>query len=121
MYHLARVLRVFKADEKEVLGADNTVQAMVETWDENVFTFMVHPMLNDKVRSHDIVLVEYDFMGGNRQPRQTIVKVLRGKAAEEGWKKMSSYLDQMKKRHTQAPSQPFDLALPLNPQDNMVR
>ena len=120
MFHLGRVIRVFREDNKDVIGADNTVQAMVDMWDENTFTFMVHPMLNNKIKAHDIVLVEYDFMGGNRQPRQTIVKILRGKAAEDSWKRMTGYLDNMKRR--QAPAMPPQLPLDIQlPHDNMVR
>ncbi len=120
MYHLGKVLKVFKSNEKDILGADNTVQVMAEMWDENMFTFMVHPMLNEHIKVNDIVLVEYDFVGGNRQPRQTAVKVLRGKVGEESWKKMAVYFDQLRRKQTQSSGNPLALDLAL-PQDNMVR
>ncbi len=120
MYHLGKVLRVFSTDSKDILGADNTVQAMVEMWDENTFIFMVHPMLNPKLKANDIVLVEYDFMGGNRQPRQTVVKILRGRTAEDCWKKMTHYFAEIKRKQSpaQVPQLPFDIG--MSP-ENMVR
>jgi len=41
MYHLGKVLEVFRPNDKEVVSADSSVQATLRMWDENVLTMLV--------------------------------------------------------------------------------
>jgi len=108
MYHLARVLKLFHPDDKDIVAGDAAVQALLEMWDENVLTFRVHPLLSGKIKAGDIVLVEYDFKGP-RIPDNTVVKIVRGKTAKDAWQKMKDYFAGVKKRMPAATLPPLEL------------
>lgn len=95
MYHPGRVIDVFSPRDKNIDSVDNTTQAMLEMWDENLITVLVEPHLNEKLRKEDIVLVDYRPMQGRPIPKMTVVKLLRGTSAKNLW---TVYKDFYKKR-----------------------
>ncbi|MBI2578260.1 MAG: hypothetical protein HYW26_00965 [Candidatus Aenigmarchaeota archaeon] len=109
MYHPGRVLKIFSAKDREVKG-DATTQALVEMWDENLFTFAVDAKIAADVKEGDIVLVDYTSVSqSSHMPRHVIVKILRGKTADAIWKEYKKYDDKKKralaKQAAQAASQ----------------
>lgn len=83
MYHPGRVLKLF-APKKDSIG--DGLQAMIDMWDENLFTFAVDQRIADKIKEGDVVLVDYNPMAANSPHlRRTVVKILRGKSGEDTW------------------------------------
>lgn len=107
MFHPGKVLVVFSPSEKLVEAADSSVQALLEMWDGNVQTVSVDSNISSKVKSGDIVLVDYTATGnGQPVPKLMVTKILRG---EIGKKALSEY--ERFKKHAGArgkrPEEPF--------------
>lgn len=96
MYHPGRVIEVFSTRDKNIESIDNTTQAMVEMWDDNLITVLVEPHLGDKVRKEDVVLVDYRPLPNVTVPRMTVVKVLKGTLARQAW---TTYRDHFMKKN----------------------
>ncbi|RJQ17242.1 hypothetical protein C4573_04285 [Candidatus Woesearchaeota archaeon] len=85
MFHPGKVINMLQG--KDVINSDESIQAVVEMWDKNILTFSVHPKLVDKVKEGDTVLVDYRPINERIPvPRHVIIKVLKGKKADEVWK-----------------------------------
>lgn len=94
MYHPGKVVKIFSPKDKDVIAADDAVHALVDMWDDNVFTVVVDARIADKIREGDIVIVDYYPIAPQSQiPKRVIVKILRGKASEILWKKYSEFKD----------------------------
>jgi hypothetical protein len=82
VFHPGVVKKVLKSG-KDVVRAATGVEAIVEMWDENVFTVPVEAKISTAVKEGDVVLVDYAPVSqSNPAPRQVVTAVLRGKAAE---------------------------------------
>jgi len=109
MFHIAKVVFVFKPENKDIISADSSVQATVEMWDENILTINVKPGLGEKIKEEDIVLVDYAPSSANIPvPKQIAVKILRGTAAKKAWEKYSEFNEKKKRESSEynAPSLP---------------
>ncbi len=92
MYHPGKVMRLFSPKDKEVLSADDNLHALVEMWDENIFTVLVDAKLAAKIREGDVVIVDYYPISPQSQvPKRVVTKVLRGKASEALWTAYKAY------------------------------
>ena len=100
MYHIGKVLEVYSSDDKSIVSFDNTVQTMLDMWDENLITVGVDPHLSKSLKKDDIVLVDYT----NTQtgPRMLVVKVLKGEIAKRSWKQYKEQFEKM--RSSKGPS-----------------
>ncbi len=97
MYHPGKVVEVFSPkDKKSVESIDNSIQALLEMWDDNLITVLVEPQLDGKIKKDSIVLVDYRPMPDKAVPRMSVVKVLRGETAKATWNR---YRDHHKKRN----------------------
>jgi hypothetical protein len=106
MFHVGKVLRVFKASEKEVIGDDSTVQAMLVMWDENLLTVSVKAGIGSLIKENDIVLVDYSPSSANIPvPKQVATKILRGETAKKTWKEYADFFE--RKKREQEFSQPL--------------
>lgn len=94
MYHIGKIIKVFKPFSDDSKSADNSVQAHLEMWDENEIIVLVHPALNAEVKEKEFALVRYT------QPEPMVVKVFKQKEGKELWDKMQEYSER-KKRATQ--------------------
>jgi len=92
MYHVGRVLEVFAGDDKGVVAFDNTAQALLDMWDENMITVAIDSHLTKSIKKDDVVLVDYT--ATQTGPRMVIVKILRGEVAKRTWK---NYKDNFEK------------------------
>ena len=103
MFHVGKVLRVFKANEKEVLAEDSSIQAMVLMWDENLLTVSAKPGIGSQLKENDIVLVDYSPVSQNSPvPKQVITKILRGETARKTWKAYEDFKLSKKKEKENA-------------------
>ena len=93
-YHIARVVEVLRPNQRDVLSADSKTQAVVETWDDNVVTVEVTPKLASKVKSGDLVLLDYNPISQKIiMPRKVIVKIIKGEKARRIWEKYKQFLN----------------------------
>jgi hypothetical protein len=99
MYHPGRVIEVFSSKDKDVESAEETTQATLEMWDENIITFLVAKKIAGKIKKGDIVLVDYRLISEKVPvPRHVIVKILKGEKGEEVWGKYKEFYENRKKR-----------------------
>lgn len=88
MYHPGRVIEVLSSKEKDIESAEETTQATLEMWDENIMTFLVAPKIADKIKEGDVVLVDYRLISEKvPAPRHVVIKILKGKKGKEVWNK----------------------------------
>ena len=108
MYHPGKVIAVLSPKDKGVLSADASVQATMKMWDDNVLTMLVATKLASKIREGDMVLCDYRPEKGLSVPvpRNTIVKILKGKAAERMWQEYREVQEKKKRQeHSEKQSQ----------------
>lgn len=92
MYHPGKVIKLFSHKDKDVISADESLHALVEMWDENIFTVLVDQKIAPKVREGDIVIVDYYPISPQSQiPKRLVTKILRGKGSELLWSTYKSY------------------------------
>jgi len=104
MYHPGMVLKVFRDKGEDIVSSDSSVQVMLEMWDENLVTILVHKKLAKELRENDVVLVDYrPYSGRLPFPKMMASKILRGATAEETWKKYRQKHEQLKKQQAVPP------------------
>src|SRR3989344_2557178 len=93
MFHPGKVLTVLRNDDKGV-------QAVVLMWDDNLLTVEVEPVLADKIKDNDVVLLDYSPKYQTIPvPKQVVVKILRGDVAKKVW---NDYAEKVKKRKVES-------------------
>ena len=99
MYHPGKIIAVISTRDKNVVSSDNTVQATLRMWDENVLTMRVEAKIASKVKEGDIVLADYRPETGMSVPvpRNVVVKIIRGKTAEKIWHEYREIYEKRKK------------------------
>jgi hypothetical protein len=103
-YHVGKILEIFSSKDREISSSDSSVQALVETWDENVITYEVDPRISNELKVGDIVLIDYNPTSQQPfRPKMVIVKILRGEKARKTWE---AYKEYFKKRPKAKPVQP---------------
>lgn len=92
MYHLGKVLMVYRPGDDDVVSGDPFTQATVQMWDDVPLTVAVEPKIADEVRDDDVVVIDYTSVNPDREvSRRVIVKVLRGPRADKIWKVYQEY------------------------------
>lgn len=94
MYHIGRVVEVFLGDDKSIVAFDNSVQTLLDMWDENLITVAVDSHLSRQIKKDDIVLVDYT--ATQTGPRMVAVKILRGDVAKRTWKQYKEHFEKMR-------------------------
>ena len=84
MYHIGKVLEVWSG---KVAKGDDSVQATLEMWDENVITLKADTKVAKQVKQGDFVLVDYTptMVGAAATPKQLIIKILDAKSGDRAW------------------------------------
>ena len=101
IYHPGKVMAVYSPLSKEIVSADNGTQALLEMWDENIFTCDVDKSISTKLKEGDIVLVDYNPVSSKFMiPRQSVTKILRGAAAKKIWEKYTELHRKHKAKET---------------------
>jgi len=97
MFHPGRVIEVFSPKSRNVESSNDNTQVMLQMWDENMFTFDVHPEIADKVEIDNVVLVDYTpAAAGSPVPRRIVTKILKGKMANQVWNEYKSFFEKKK-------------------------
>ncbi|MEM7819324.1 MAG: hypothetical protein QXD48_00665 [Candidatus Aenigmatarchaeota archaeon] len=96
MYHPGKVLEVFKPKDRNIESSDNSTQAALEMWDENLITVLVDQQISKSIKKGDIVLVDYRPLPNTSAPRLTITKILKGAMAKDIWKRYKEYQKKIK-------------------------
>ncbi len=105
-YHVGRVLEVLS--EKDTESSDLSVQAVVETWDENIITYLVDPRIKDKVKVGDIVLIDYNPTEKQPfRPKEIIIKIIPGEKGEKIWSYYKEFFRKRPKVKVSAPEQSY--------------
>ncbi|MBI4052798.1 MAG: hypothetical protein HY394_02050 [Candidatus Diapherotrites archaeon] len=106
MFHVGTVVKVLGKNDKSVIAADYSTQALLEMWDENIITLTVDEKLVSEIKEKDIVLVDYSpsILGSNAVPKHTITKILRGKTGEETLKAYERFHRERKKQAVPQPA-----------------
>jgi hypothetical protein len=87
MFHPGKVLRVFSPSDSDIASSDTGTQVMLNMWDENLTTVMVHKKLTGEIKVDDVVLVDYrPISSAFPVPKLEVTKVLKGNHAAETWK-----------------------------------
>ena len=84
MYHIGKILEVWAG---KAAKGEESVQATLEMWDENVITLKAESKISKAIKPGDFVLVDYTpvMIGASALPKQLITKVLEPKAGEKTW------------------------------------
>lgn len=92
MYHPGKILEVFNPKDKSIKCSEETTQAVIEMWDDNMFTFLVAENIANKIKEGDIALVDYRITS-ERVPiaRQVIIKILEKDKGKRVWEKYKDY------------------------------
>ena len=91
-FHIGKVLKVIRPD-KEIISCDSSVQTVVEMWDGNQLLLNAEASIAPQLKVGDVVLVDYNPIEGISPPvpKQSIVKILRGKQGKECWDLFKKY------------------------------
>ncbi len=100
LYHPCKILEIIKKD-KEVMSSDDSIQMIVEAWDELQWAVSLDPRLStEKLASGDVVLVDWSIDEQTKNPRMNAVKILKGKKGDNVWKSYKDYLKKQKVKIT---------------------
>ena len=91
-FHIGKILKIISSG-KDIIGIDSSVQAIVEMWDQNQMVLGVESTIASQLKVGDFVLVDYNPIAGYAQPipKQTVVKIVRGKQGKECWESFKKY------------------------------
>ena len=100
LYHPCKIVEIVKRD-KDVSASDESVQLVVEAWDELQWAVSLDPkLIGEKLANGDIVLVDWSADEQTKGPRMNAIKILKGKKAEGVWKSYKDYLKKQKIKTT---------------------
>ena len=108
MYHPGKVIEILRKSDKEIISADETTQAILEMWDENILTLLVCQKIEPKIKIGQIVLVDYrpDEKHNPPVPKHEIVKIICGKKADATWNTYKEMHEKRKRKANAAPKPP---------------
>ena len=99
MFHIGKVEKVVLAKGKNVISSDNTVQAMVKMWDDNLLILQVDKKITGQLKENDYVLADYTPVANDSPHRRmVIVKILRGDLAKSVWKGFEKEFEKKKQK-----------------------
>ncbi|MEM4257230.1 MAG: hypothetical protein QXU92_01245 [Candidatus Diapherotrites archaeon] len=98
MFHIGKVLQVMSSEEKGSKFSDQTTQALVEMWDENLIIFKVNQNISRELKENDYVLVDYSpvAVGGAPVPKHEITAIVSEQKAKKVWSKLKEKFEQKK-------------------------
>jgi hypothetical protein len=97
LYHIGIVEHIISPTHKGVISADETVQAVVRMWDENLLILPVHKKIVRKIRKGDYVLNDYTPMSPTSRYRNLfVVKIIPEKDGKKIWDEFKGELQRRK-------------------------
>lgn len=100
MYHVGIVKQVIKSDSKNtVKSADQSTQAVLKMWDENLLIILVDKKLAKKIKEKDYVIADYTPVSPESPHRKMIViKILSDAAGKKMWAEFQGELNRKKSK-----------------------
>lgn len=97
-FHLGKINKMI-IPGKDVISSDSSVHAIVEMWDNNQMVLRVEDAIAEQAKESDVVVVDYNPISNSGQavPKQTIVKILKGKKGKECWESFKKYHEEKNK------------------------
>ena len=97
MYHIGIVEHIISPSKKGVVSSDESVQAVVKMWDENLLILPVHKKLHKSIREGQFVLNDYRPMSAmSRHRNLVVIKILPDKDGKGIWDGFQKELDRRK-------------------------
>ena len=108
MFHPGKVILIHRSKDRDVKSSDDSTQATLEMWDENIFTCVVEKKIADKLKEEDIVLVDYSPVS-EKVPiaRQCVSKIIYKKKAKTLWDRYREYHRDKKRTSTKLPTKSY--------------
>lgn len=96
MYHVGKVIHIMSPEEKGSKFADQSSQALVEMWDDNMIIFKVNALIAKDIKENDYVSVDYSpiAVGGAPVPRHEIVAIVNEAKAKKVVQKLKEKVEQ---------------------------
>jgi hydrogenase maturation factor len=100
MYHIGKVIEIFRPTDKDVFSSDKNTQATCEMWDENIITFLVSKNIEKKLKIGQYVLVSYRPIKGFNPPvpEHEIIKILPDKKGQRVWDRYKEMFQSRKRK-----------------------
>lgn len=97
MYHIGIIDHIVSPSQKGVVSADETVQAVVRMWDENLLILPVHKKIVKRIKKGNYVLNDYTPMSPTSRYRNlVVVKILPDKDGKKIWDEFQGELQRRK-------------------------
>lgn len=97
MYHIGLVQHVIVPDKKGTISSDESIQAVVRMWDNNLLILLVDKKIGKKAKKGDYVLSDYTPMSPESRHRKLYVtKVLPQNEGSKIWKEFQNEFDRRK-------------------------
>jgi len=96
MYHIGKVIHILHPEEKGSKFADQTSQALVEMWDDNLIIFKINPMIAKDIKENDYVSVDYSpiAVGGAPVPKHEIFAIINESKGKKIVQKLKEKIEQ---------------------------
>lgn len=106
MYHIGIIQHIVWSNKNGVISSDDSVQAVVRMWDDNLLILGVDSKLSKKVKKNDYVLADYTPLAAESRHRKlTVIKILPASEGSKIWGEFQDELDRRKTMFQQQPSQ----------------
>jgi len=110
MYHLGIIQKVLKPDKGgNIKSADDSTQAVIRMWDENLLIILVDKKLSSKLKEKDYVIADYSPVTPESPNRKMIInKILPKDLGKKMWHEFEQELERKKARMQESrPSQSY--------------
>ncbi|MFH1394418.1 MAG: hypothetical protein ABII71_04830 [Candidatus Micrarchaeota archaeon] len=98
MYHLGIVQHLIRPNGS-VKSSDDSTQAVIRMWDENLLMILVDKKLGPKIKEKDYVIADYTPITADSPNRKmVIVKVLPAEKGKKMWRDFEKELERKKTR-----------------------
>ncbi len=96
MYHVGIVENIISPTHKGVISADDSVQAVVRMWDNNLLILPVHKKLRTKIKKGQYVLNDYTPMSPvSRYRNLFVIKIIPENVGKKIW---DNFKDELQRR-----------------------
>lgn len=106
MFHIGKAEKIILSKSKGVISSDNTVQAMVRMWDDNLLLLEVDGKIGKELKEGDYIIADYRPITDNSPNRKMkIVKIVRGDLGRSIWKQFEKEHEKRKLKAESSPPQ----------------
>ncbi|MBU0533140.1 hypothetical protein KKB44_06625 [Candidatus Micrarchaeota archaeon] len=97
MFHVGTIVEVINPKSKGIVSADDSIQAVVRMWDNNLLILEVDKKIGRKIKKKDYVLCDYMPMSPESRHRNLrITKVLSNEQGKKIWGEFQGEVERRK-------------------------